>query len=124
MNAGFCSDKLITPEDSDWVHKNKEHGKISAIASLGMVMQWNADEGMIAIDKYLYFDDNQVKAGALLAMGVANAGFRDDCDAVFGLMPEHLESKDESMRSCAALALGAAYANNPKAEVLETLIQF
>jgi Proteasome/cyclosome repeat len=52
------------------VYKNKEHGMMSATASLGMILQWNVDEGLSQIDKYLYSPDDYVKAGALLAVGM------------------------------------------------------
>lgn len=42
---------------------------MSATASLGMILQWNVDEGLSQIDKYLYSPDDYVKAGALLAVG-------------------------------------------------------
>ena len=38
------------------------------------------DEGLTALDKYLYTNDDNVKAGMLLAMGITNSGVRDECD--------------------------------------------
>ena len=35
-----------------------------------MVLLWKPDEGLTALDKYLYTNDDNVKAGALLAMGI------------------------------------------------------
>ena len=37
INCGFGSDKLLLPEDAGnkWIYKNKEHGMMSATASLG-----------------------------------------------------------------------------------------
>lgn len=43
---------------------------MSATASLGMILQWNVDEGLSQIDKYLYSPEDYVKAGALLAVGM------------------------------------------------------
>jgi 26S proteasome regulatory subunit N1 len=37
VNAGCCKDKVMTEEGSNWVFKNKDHGMMSAAASLGMV---------------------------------------------------------------------------------------
>jgi len=53
VNAGYGTDKLMTVEDSQWVYKNKAEGKISAVASLGLIMLWNTDEGLTAIDRFL-----------------------------------------------------------------------
>ena len=122
VNCGYGNDKLVTPEDSGWVHKNKEHGKISATASIGMVLLWKPDEGLTALDKYLYTNDDNVKAGALLAMGITNSGVRDECDSAHGLLPEHFDAKNsESVRSAAVLSLGIAYSGNPKQTVLDSL---
>lgn len=75
VNAGFGQDKLITvaaESDSNsphWIFRNREHGKMSAAASLGMITMWDVDGGLTQIDKYLYAQDPYVIAGALLAIG-------------------------------------------------------
>src|SRR4051812_14357686 len=46
VNAGFGSDKLMNEEGGKWIYKNKEHGMLSATASLGMILLWNIDEGL------------------------------------------------------------------------------
>uniref|UniRef100_A0A7S2S7N3 26S proteasome non-ATPase regulatory subunit 2 n=1 Tax=Mucochytrium quahogii TaxID=96639 RepID=A0A7S2S7N3_9STRA len=122
VNCGFQNDALMTPADSKWLYKNKEHGMISAAASLGMILLWNVNEGMSQIDKYLYSSEF-IKAGALLALGLVNCGVRDDVDPALGLLPEHLEEgKKDTVRTTAALGLGLAYAGNPKEDVAEALI--
>lgn len=57
------------------MYKNKEHGMMSAAASLGMLLLWNVDEGLSQIDKYLYSSEDYVKAGALLAVGMISGCF-------------------------------------------------
>mmetsp|Transcript_15590 Transcript_15590/g.27683 ORF Transcript_15590/g.27683 Transcript_15590/m.27683 type:complete len:931 (+) Transcript_15590:332-3124(+) len=122
VNVGFQKDALMTPADSKWLYKNKEHGMISAAASLGMILLWNVNEGMSQIDKYLYSSE-YIKAGALLALGVVNCGVRDDVDPALGLLPEHLAAdKPDVVKMSAALGLGLAYAGNPKEEVAEALV--
>ena len=37
-----------------WIFKNKDHGKTSATASLGMITLWDVEGGLPQIDKYLY----------------------------------------------------------------------
>lgn len=75
VNAGFGQDKLITvAAESDsssphWIFRNRDHGKMSAAASLGMITMWDVDGGLTQIDKYLYAPDTNVVAGALLAIG-------------------------------------------------------
>ena len=77
VNAGFGQDKLVTVSgDADsgqqphWIFRNREHGKMSATASLGMITMWDVDGGLSQIDRYLYISDNYVVAGALLAIGM------------------------------------------------------
>jgi 26S proteasome regulatory subunit N1 len=65
-----------------WLFKNKEHGKASAAASLGLIVLWDVDGGLALVDKYLYSNDNHVVAGALLAVGIMNCGVHNECDPV------------------------------------------
>jgi 26S proteasome regulatory subunit N1 len=37
VNCGFTNDNLMTVDNGNWVYKNKDHGIISASASLGKV---------------------------------------------------------------------------------------
>lgn len=37
VNAGFGNDKLMMVENNEWIYKNKDHGMMSATASLGMI---------------------------------------------------------------------------------------
>jgi 26S proteasome regulatory subunit N1 len=32
--------------DEKWLHKNKDHGMMSAAASLGLILLWDVDEGL------------------------------------------------------------------------------
>ena len=62
VNAGFGADKLLTAsEDGNWIYKNKEHGMMSASASLGMILLWDVDSGLSQIDKYLYSQEDYIK---------------------------------------------------------------
>jgi len=87
VNAAFGRDKLMTDEgasagqtrtqiitllsslETKWIYKNKEHGMMSAAASLGMILLWDVNGGLTQIDKYLYSKEEYIKAGALLAIG-------------------------------------------------------
>lgn len=39
VNAGYTTDKLVTPADSQWLFRNKGNGVMSVAASLGMILQ-------------------------------------------------------------------------------------
>ncbi|TYJ23370.1 hypothetical protein E1A91_A08G186900v1 [Gossypium mustelinum] len=64
----------------NWLFKNKEHVKISVVASLGMILLWDVDSGLAQIDKYLHSDDNYVIAGVLLGVGLVNCSVTNDYD--------------------------------------------
>ncbi|XP_010918461.1 26S proteasome non-ATPase regulatory subunit 2 homolog A [Elaeis guineensis] len=125
VNAGFGQDKLMTvPSEStsggssgSWLFKNKEHGKASAAASLGMILLWDVDSGLAQIDKYLHSNDNHVVAGALLGVGIVNCGVKNDCDPALALLIDFVNKEDTIIRIGAILGLGIAYAGSHKDEL-------
>eukprot|EP01134_Creolimax_fragrantissima_P004949 CFRG4949T1 len=122
VNAGFGQDKLMTVEGNVWLYKNKEHGMMSAAASLGMVLLWDVDGGLTQIDKFLYSNDDFIKAGALLACGVVNAGVRNECDPALALLSDYVLHTSNIMRVGAIMGLGIAYAGSSREEVIDLLI--
>ena len=121
VNAGFGQDKLMTP-DSEWLYKNKSTGMLAAAASLGMILLWNVEEGLTQIDKYLYSNEDFVKAGAALAVGILCSGVRNDADPALALLMEHLEGDVHIMKCAAATGLGIAYAGTAREDVMEALL--
>ncbi|KAF6153766.1 hypothetical protein GIB67_000999 [Kingdonia uniflora] len=129
VNAGFGQDKLMTvPSETSsggstgsWLFKNKEHGKASAAASLGMILLWDVDSGLAQIDKYFHSNDNHVIAGALLGVGIVNSGINDDCDPALALLAEYLDKEDSTLRIGAIMGLGLAYAGSQNEEVYRKL---
>lgn len=124
VNCAFQRDELITPEGNPFVYRNKDTGMISAVASLGLLLLWDVDEGMSQIDRFLYSTDRNIKAGALLALGMVGCGVSDDCDPALGMLPSYLQMPSTSYaeeRMCASLGLGLAYCGNPKPEVFDAL---
>ncbi|XP_073101582.1 26S proteasome non-ATPase regulatory subunit 2 homolog A [Elaeis guineensis] len=125
VNAGFGQDKLMTVasesssggSSGSWLFKNKEHGKASAAASLGMILLWDVDSGLAQIDKYLHSNDNHVVAGALLGVGIVNCGVKNDCDPALALLMDFINKEDSVIRIGAILGLGIAYAGSHKDEV-------
>ncbi|GMJ05521.1 26S PROTEASOME REGULATORY SUBUNIT S2 1A, 26S proteasome regulatory subunit S2 1A [Hibiscus trionum] len=129
VNAGFGQDKLMTaPADSsiggstgNWLFKNKEHGKTSAAASLGMILLWDVDSGLAQIDKYFHSNDNHVIAGALLGVGIVNCGIKNDCDPALALLSEYISKEDSSVRIGAIMGLGIAYAGAQNEQIRSSL---
>ncbi|KAH7860237.1 hypothetical protein Vadar_011070 [Vaccinium darrowii] len=129
VNAGFGQDKLMTvPSEpssggssGNWLFKNKEHGKASAAASLGMILLWDVDSGLAQLDKYFHSNDNHVIAGALLGVGIVNCGIKNDCDPALALLAEYIDKEDSSVRIGAIMGLGLAYAGSQNEQIRSKL---
>mmetsp|Transcript_21359 Transcript_21359/g.53017 ORF Transcript_21359/g.53017 Transcript_21359/m.53017 type:complete len:946 (-) Transcript_21359:182-3019(-) len=141
VNAGFGHDKLLTSSEGgegamaagdgasagagsnvSWIFKNKDHGKMSAAASLGSILLWDVEDGLPRVDNYLYSMEHQVVAGGLLAVGLINVNVRNDCDPAYGLLYESVNKENPSVRIGAIMGLGLAYAGCQKEEVQELLV--
>lgn len=129
VNAGFGQDKLMTvPSESssggspgNWLFKNKEHGKTSAAASLGMILLWDVDSGLAQIDKYFHSTENHVVAGALLGVGIVNCGIKNDCDPALALLAEYIDKEDPVIQIGAIMGLGLAYAGSRNEQIRNKL---
>lgn len=122
VNAGFGKDKILCCDDGNkWLHRQREHGMLSATASLGLILLWDVDGGLATIDKYLYSGEDNIKAGALLACGIISCGVRNECDPAFALLHDHINSKSNAMRIGAIVGLGLAYAGSNRNDVINVL---
>lgn len=130
VNAGFGQDKLMTiasevssgGSSGNWLFKNKEHGKASAAASLGMILLWDVDSGLSQIDKYFHSSDNHVIAGALLGVGMVNCGVKNECDPAMALLADYVDKEDSTVRIGAIMGLGIAYAGAQSDQIRSRLI--
>ena len=128
VNAGYGTDRLVTPADSDWVFKNKDHGQTAAAASLGLVHLWN--EGQLStLDKFLAAGEDSVKAGGILGIALASAGTRNpDADAALALLCGYADASDASVstaqKSNALFGLGLAYAGAARDDIAELAAPF
>ncbi|KAI3653682.1 hypothetical protein MP228_001629 [Amoeboaphelidium protococcarum] len=127
VNVGFNKDKLILDcEDSNsWIYKNKEHGMTSATASIGLLSLWNVEEGLTHLDKYLYSNEDHVKAGALMGIGLVNCGVRNESDPAIALLSEHLEdgagSGKSNLKLASIVGLGFAYVGTAREDLMDLL---
>lgn len=121
VNLGFGKDKLMADTETSWIYRNKDHGMMAAAASLGMIGLWDEDTGLADLDKYLYSDQEYVKSGALLGIGMLFAGMRNEVDPAFALLSEPLNEDKASIRNGAIVGLGIAYAGTCK-EVVKSLL--
>ncbi|EMD31883.1 hypothetical protein CERSUDRAFT_88471 [Gelatoporia subvermispora B] len=124
VNAGFGNDKLMVEaeEGSSWIYKNKEHGMMSAAASLGLSLLWDTDVGLSHVDKYTYSAEEHIKAGALLATGILNTGVRTEADAALALLGDYVDNKSVSLKTSAITGLGLAYAGSQREDLLALLL--
>eukprot|EP01137_Pigoraptor_chileana_P004075 Opistho-2@45258 len=122
VNAGFGNDKLMTEEGNKWLYKNKDHGMMSAAASLGMILLWDVDGGLSQIDRFLYLTEDYIKAGALLACGLVNTGIRHDCDPALALLSDYVHHKSGIMRVGAIIGLGLAYSGSARDDIIEHML--
>eukprot|EP01006_Ploeotia_vitrea_P006563 TRINITY_DN13838_c0_g1_i1.p1 TRINITY_DN13838_c0_g1~~TRINITY_DN13838_c0_g1_i1.p1 ORF type:complete len:889 (-),score=131.33 TRINITY_DN13838_c0_g1_i1:230-2896(-) len=127
-NCGFLTDKLMTTEKgNEWLYKNKDHRQMTAAASLGLIMLWEVEEGIPKVDKFLYSNDDYVKAGALMAIGILHCGVRNEFDPALAMMREYLEEDkkhNRDVRLAAIMGLGLAYCGTRREEVYEELINY
>ncbi|KAM7503369.1 hypothetical protein LguiB_002273 [Lonicera macranthoides] len=123
VNAGFQRDSLTTDATGEWLFKNKEHRRISATASLGMIYLWDVAAGLAPIKKYLFNNDNHIVAGALLAAGIVNCGINIDSDPALELFNHFLdeENLDQCVKLGAIMGMGLSYAGTKNQEIKSRL---
>jgi 26S proteasome regulatory subunit N1 len=126
VNAGFGNDKMMMVEEekSSWVWKTKEEGMMSTVASLGTLMLWDVETGLDKIDKYTYAPEDQIQAGAMLAIGIMNSGVRIDSDPALALLgdEEKLAHKSPLIKVASIMGLGLAYAGSNREALLDLLL--
>jgi 26S proteasome regulatory subunit N1 len=126
VNAGFGNDKMmmVDEEKSSWVWKTKEEGMMSTVASLGTLLLWDVEGGLDKIDKYTYAPEDQIQAGAMLAIGIMNSGVRIDSDPALALLGDEdkLNHKSPMVKVAAIMGLGLAYAGSNREQLLDLLL--
>lgn len=83
--------------------KNRGRGRMSAAASLGMLLLWDVEGGLSQIDKYMISEDENIKAGALLAVGIVNSTVRNEHEPALALLTGARRCRHTHSFSCHAL---------------------
>ncbi|KAJ7456356.1 armadillo-type protein [Mycena galericulata] len=112
----------LSEEGNSWVYKSKDHGMMSATASLGLSLLWDTDLGLSHIDKYTYSSEEHMKAGTLLTTGIFNSGVRTEADVAKGLIGEYVDNKSVPLKTSVIMGLGMAYAGSHREDLLQLLI--
>ena len=97
-----------------WIFKNKDHGKIAATASIGLITLWDIEGGLPQIDKYQYSKDPYVVGGAALAVGLTCTRVSHENDPAFALLFDQCENQDPNIQLPAIMGMGLAYADSNK----------
>ncbi len=92
-------------EAKAWIHKNKDLGIMSTTATLGLISLWDVEVGNTQIDKYLYSEDDYVKAGALLACGIVNRCVQNECDPALAVLSDYINHKNQIIKIGSILGL-------------------
>lgn len=123
INLGYSNDKMITEDDNKtYVYKTKGTGMLLSTASIGSVYQWNASDGLQEADKFLYLLEDEIKAGALLAMGISSTGVHEDVEPTYLLLKDYVSDSSRLMRIAAIVGLGISFAGSQNEQILETLL--
>ncbi|KAK3379955.1 armadillo-type protein [Lasiosphaeria ovina] len=126
VNAGFGNDKmmLVDKDKESWVWKTKDEGMMSTVASMGTLLMWDIEGGLDHIDKYTYTDEEQIQAGAYLAIGIMNSGVRLDSEPAMALLAdtEKLNHKNPLIRVACIMGLGLSYAGSNREDILSHLL--
>lgn len=124
VNCGYGTDKLMLTEqeDASLIYRTKDQGTICATASIGLLHMWDIENGLPALDRYLYSSNENIKAGALLGIGIVSTGLRDENDPAFALLADFLESQSPSLRTSAIIALSIAYAGSKREDLKQVLM--
>lgn len=132
INMSLYRDRFLiqpTAEQSNsqadaWIYKPKNEGIICAVASIGCICRGDLEQGLSYLDRYFESPDPAVRAGAVVAVGLLSGGacIRDECDAGFALVVDHLTSSDVVMRESAITSLLFAYSGTANPRVQELLI--
>lgn len=123
INLGYSNDKIMSEDDShSFIYKTKGPGMLSTTASIGSIYQWDAADGLQEADKFMYSNEEEIKAGALLAMGVASNGIHDDVEASYVLLKDYVTSNSRLSRISAIIGLGVSFAGSQDEQILELLL--
>lgn len=125
-NAGFGTDTLLLGDDSkkSWIFKTKQQDRMSVVASMGLLYLWDSEEGSAQLDTLFYSDDDSIKAGAYLGMGISSCGIRNIYDLAMSVLGEYITPDTNStMKIGAILGMGLAYAGTAREDILEMLTE-
>ena len=80
------------------------------------------DDGFEFIDKYVESENDNIQAGAFIALGLLQSGIKNDADACFAVLSDKLESVTKQKQKIGILiGLSIAYAGSARNDLLEII---
>ncbi|KAI0462432.1 hypothetical protein LJB42_003925 [Komagataella kurtzmanii] len=122
VNAGYGSEKVV--QEDQWIYKTKGTGMLSTTASLGLINLWDNTEGLQKLDEYLYNEQSEIKAGALLGMGLSSTSVHDEVESALLILQDYLSGteKNVSIITSVITGLGISFAGSEDETVLNLLL--
>ena len=129
IHAGFGKDKYMcsgqTVKSNEWIAKNKAKGQLASIASIGSIMLWD-EEAVNLVDRYFGSqNENQIRAGAYLAIGMSCSGMRSESGVGIALLQKPIENDNGNVttleRITSIFGLGMAYAGQANMDVFDII---
>lgn len=71
---------------------------------------------------YLFFIYLQIKAGALLALGIVNCRVRNECDPALALLMDFVPDKSQILQIGAIFGLGLAYIGTNRTDIINLIL--
>ncbi|KAJ6216149.1 hypothetical protein RDWZM_007306 [Blomia tropicalis] len=129
INMAFGYDQSLTQlsicvNDTMWIEKNRNDHLLS-ISTIGLSHLWNTDRIMKIIEPFLHSKVDSIKAGALLAMGLANCTIHSLKYEPKQILLDHLLASNvcNEIQLGTLMALSFAYAAKRRADVVEPILK-
>jgi 26S proteasome regulatory subunit N1 len=125
VNAGFGNDKLLADDAAKWIYRNRAHGMLAAVASLGMIHMWDVEPLLTAVDKFTHSSTEMIQAGSHLAVGLSLSGIKSEFEPALAFFDEVVNADDRAdkkdLLSSSCLALAIAYAGSQRDDLLDEI---
>lgn len=121
INAAFGTDKLVLT-GTDWIGRHKDLCRMTATATMGLLCLWDMQNGLLKIDRFLRFRDENIKAGALMAFGLINTTIKSDYEPAYLLLKNYIMNRSQSIRIGSIAGLAMAYLGTNHGEVIKSIL--
>lgn len=121
LNLGYGNDKLLSQDDDKWIYKTKGSGMLSTTATIGSIHQWDID-ALQHLDKYLYANEDEIKGGALVGMGLIGSGVHDEVEPLLLLLQDYVTNDNKVLAISSILGLALSFSGSQNEDLLNVLL--